>query len=273
MIPINPHPLVKSSVVYLDPTLARSLYDANLENQRRVSRANLKKVEDSIKAGLFALNGESIIQSASGRLLNGQHRVLAVINTGIGIWTVLVTNVPDEYFHTIDCGKARSFADVCEISGDTDARNVSTTVARLAEYYTDTRSVGAMQAIPHARLHQVKEMCGDLSASIYAVSAAGNVMGRSRTAWMYHIVSVHSKERADQFFHALATGEALSSTSPVYLLRERMLRDKGSKAKLPNREALALLVKAWNAFLEDRTLKVLRWTDGEPFPELRTKKP
>jgi len=273
MHPINPHPLVKASVVYLDPTLARQLYDGNAENQRRVSSSNLRKVEESIKSGLFALNGESIIQSVSGKLLNGQHRVLAVLNTGIGIWTVLVLNVPDEYFHTIDSGKSRSFSDVCQISGDSDARNVSTTILRLAEYYTDSRSVGTMQAIPHARLQQVKEMCGDVTASISAVVASSNVMSRSRTAWLYHVVSTQSKARADEFFGALANGESLSSISPVYHLRERMLREKGAKAKLQNREALALLIKAWNVFIEERPLKTLRWTDGEPFPELRIKKP
>jgi len=272
MNPINPHPQVKSSIVFLDPKLARQLYDANATNQRSVSNANLKKVEESIRTGLFVLNGESIIQSVAGRLLNGQHRVLGVLNTGIGIWTVLVLNVPDEYFHTIDSGKARSFANVCQINGDVDALALSSTIQRLAEYYSDETSVGISQPISHARLFQVKEMCPNAGDSVRAVGPAARVISKSRTAWLHHVIWMHSPERVSEFFDALASGNSLASTSPAFLLRERMLRDRGSKAKLKTREALALLIKAWNVFIEDVPLRALRWSDGEPFPKLKIKK-
>lgn len=272
MNPANPHPLVKSSIVFLDPQLARQLYAGNTENQRRVSKANLAKVEQSIRTGLFVLNGESIIQSISGKLLNGQHRVLGVINTGIGIWTVLVLNVPDEYFHTIDCGKARSFADVCQISGDPESITLSSCIQRLAEYFTDESTVGVAQPIPHARLFQVREMCPGLIDSVRAVGPAQKVIAKSRTAWLHYAAHAKFPAEANRFFESLGSGVGLRSDSAVWMLRERMLKDRASKAKLSTREAIALLIKAWNAYLDDVPLKVLRWSDGEPFPRVKLAK-
>lgn len=60
----------------------------------------------------------------------------------------------------------------------------------------------------------------------------------------------------------------LPSNSPIYLFRARMIADKQSKAKLPTREVLALLIKTWNAYITRQSLKQLKWTTEEPFPTL-----
>jgi hypothetical protein len=53
------------------------------------------------------------------------------------------------------------------------------------------------------------------------------------------------------------------------VLRKKLIEDKMSKARLPQREILALIFKAWNAYRLDKKIKVLRWNkEIEKFPNL-----
>jgi hypothetical protein len=87
-----------------------------------------------ILRGNWILNGETIIIGKSGRIMNGQHRLVGLIladylqtknpkeypnlKSPVGIETIVVTGVEesDEVFVTIDNGLARSLADVIYLS-------------------------------------------------------------------------------------------------------------------------------------------------------------
>lgn len=243
---------------------------ANVENQRAVSRRNLTKISECIRDGKFVLNGESIIISETGRLMNGQHRILAVINTGIGIWSVVVEGIPDAYFATIDSGKSRSFGDVLHIAGAENTTVLAATVQRLAEYLKDERGVGTAMPISHSELMQTRDICRGLDEHCRACGTAGlkRVVAPSRIAWLHYLVHKECCDLVGDFFDKLASGELLNKTSPILALRNRLILDKTSKTHLSTREVMALLVKAWNAHISKKPLSVLRWSVDEDFPEL-----
>jgi hypothetical protein len=262
-----PHPGITARIVFLSPALARNLIDSNSENQRNVSRINLDKVSGSIRNGSFALNGESMIVSDTGRMLDGQHRALAVMNTGIGVWTVLVEGVPDEHFATINSGKSRSYTNVLQIAGEGAATHLSSTVQRLAEYLSDPKSIGTGTAFSHADLERVRSMEPTLSESCSAASR-NKLLSASRGAWLYHLAHRVNPSFTDSFFDSLSTGEMLRSDSPIYRLRERIIVSRETRRIIQLRECMALLIKAWNCTVERKAVKVLRWTDAEQFPVL-----
>ncbi len=59
----------------------------------------------------------------------------------------------------------------------------------------------------------------------------------------------------------------LADDSPIYWLRKRLEANRIAKAKLPRREIIALIVKAWNAYAGGFQVKILRWSAAENFPE------
>lgn len=65
----------------------------------------------------------------------------------------------------------------------------------------------------------------------------------------------------------IVTGSNLAQGSPVYLLRERLVRNATDKAKLGREYMLALAIKAWNATRSGRTLRALKFTDGNDIKE------
>lgn len=50
-------------------------------------------------------------------------------------------------------------------------------------------------------------------------------------------------------------------------LRDRIINNLSSKSKLPAEELLALYIKAWTAFRDDRPMFALRWRTSGNNPE------
>lgn len=109
-------------------------------------------------------------------------------------------------------------------------------------------------------------------AIIYCRKKLTACLASSIASFLHYKGSRNHPEKADTFFERLETGADLSSDSPIYLLRERMIRNRRDKAKLPTWVIMALSIKAWNAFAMDRPMKHLRFsTEGntvETFPEI-----
>src|SRR4051812_22224130 len=110
--PINKYPKVRASIAFITPARAQEFLGNNSERQRKINKSNLTKLVAEMSHGRFQLNGEALIVGAGGKVLNGQHRLLACINAKAGFWTVLVEGVDDELFYSIDVGKSRNLRDV-----------------------------------------------------------------------------------------------------------------------------------------------------------------
>ena len=55
------------------------------DHNRRLSPVRIRKFADEMQNGMWVYNGESIIVSESGRLLDGQHRLHAIVDSGAEI--------------------------------------------------------------------------------------------------------------------------------------------------------------------------------------------
>ena len=75
------------------------------QKNRKVDDNLVDRYAHQMKKGLWDVNGEGIIIAESGRLLNGQHRLHAVIKSGKTIQSVVIYGVEEEAFKTIDTGK------------------------------------------------------------------------------------------------------------------------------------------------------------------------
>jgi len=107
-------------VITITPQLAQYIID-NIEEKNR-KRAG-RKVEEYVK-GMTAgweLTGQPIIFSRCGRLLDGGHRLTAVIKSGKKIRTMAVFGVHYEAFSFLDIGRKRTPANTLEVMGVTYA--------------------------------------------------------------------------------------------------------------------------------------------------------
>lgn len=69
------------------------------------------------------------------------------------------------------------------------------------------------------------------------------------------------------FIYKLRTGLFSDSNDPIYHLRERMLRSKGTaeatNEKKRNIAMIHITVKAWNAHVKGRKIPLLRYSEGQ----------
>jgi len=74
-------------------------------------------------------------------------------------------------------------------------------------------------------------------------------------------------EKIEAWRKGLMTGDSLSTYDPRLQLRNRFVRNHRNMSGAKNRNLVyATIVKAWNAWAEDRSLAILRWTPAERLP-------
>ena len=92
--------------------------DGREQGNRPLRTSCIERYADIIKRGQWELNGETIKFDTSGTLLDGQHRLSAVILAGMPIKSYVIRDLPRKVFDTLDTGKGRTGADVLSLRGE-----------------------------------------------------------------------------------------------------------------------------------------------------------
>jgi hypothetical protein len=120
---------MRTEIMVVTPELAAEWLHRN-GNNRPFSQARGRLFERELKTGQAKLTHQGIALDTTGAVQDGQHRLQAIVNTGIP-WEMAVTfDAPVENFNVIDRGGGRSLADLMAIRGYRDKNSVA--VATLA---------------------------------------------------------------------------------------------------------------------------------------------
>jgi hypothetical protein len=107
------------TVETIDPERAERYLAANRGN-RNIVQAHVAALARDIRNGQWMFNAQPICFSRSGRLLNGQHRLSAVLEAGQPIEVLVMRGLPEEAFPTYDkqAKKAPALDEMFEDFGD-----------------------------------------------------------------------------------------------------------------------------------------------------------
>ena len=103
-------------LITITPEMAEKMLEKNIAN-RKVNQANVNRIAADMTTGNYKVNGETIKISSTGEIIDGQHRLLACVKSGMSFDTYIVYNVEREAVGTIDMGKGRSVADSLNVMG------------------------------------------------------------------------------------------------------------------------------------------------------------
>lgn len=105
-----------TKVEIITPAKAKEYLGRNSQNYRKIDMTKVRMFSEEMKAGRWQLNGESLRFSKSGVLLDGQHRLSAIIKANVPVETAVVYDVDDDV--TIyDVGTARSQGQILAANG------------------------------------------------------------------------------------------------------------------------------------------------------------
>lgn len=259
-------PGMKAKVMDLTPELAASYLETNTNNRKiRVSRvATLARV---IARNEWVENGEAIKFDTDGYLLDGQHRLEAIIMAAKEIRTLVVTGLHPQSQVSMDQGAGRTFADTLTWLGESNTTDLASTIRVLKHFY----SIGRVTTQNHSASYTKEELLQfleDHPGIRDALSPPESKMNRSLltpsvSASIYYILSDIDTDNADDFFYKLGSGDGLVKGDPIfalrYVLEQNLLRRHG---KINTQHRSALTFKAWNAYCRGEEVQTIKWRAG-----------
>ena len=255
----------------MTPTKAMGMLEKN-SNNRSSRQALVEQYASDMRNGLWnAENGETIKVDSDGGLLDGQHRLMAVVESGVTVKMVVVTGLSPSGRETIDTGLSRTAGDILYLAGHTSDSTILATAAKYLCVLEERGIANITIYRPSKRSILAKFLDNseglNKSLSMIKTLEAKKVMGLGMATFFHYVFSQIDEHKADLFFHGLGIGTGLISTSPIYRLREKFLLSRvQKKLRLTNVDQVAFTIKAWNAYLFNRPVSVLRWKRSEGVP-------
>tara|TARA_R110002051_G_scaffold294539_1_gene360020 strand:+ start:696 stop:1520 length:825 start_codon:yes stop_codon:yes gene_type:complete len=249
------------------PTQARTILAKGGPN-RKLNERLVSDYAAAMKDRKWIMNGETIKISRAGKLLDGQHRLNAVIESGKTVTMLTVRGLLPTTQATIDDGMKRHLHHILQINGEKHATTLAFSLSLLKRWETQQlhtiRSRGEHRRPRRDQcVHMLKKHPGirDFVAHKFTFQFRNTLASGGLFAFAWYVCDQSHPDTAALFFEQLATGVAMSDTDPVYHLRERFLRSKLSvdpRLSLDALSKLTLLARAWNATVDGKVIKHLK---------------
>lgn len=257
---------MKVTIENVTPATAEQWLARNTRNRPiRLSHVNFLSAE--MTAGRWKVNGDTICFSKDA-LIDGQHRLHAVIASGKSITTVVVRGTEQGAFDTKDVGSKRSAGDVLSVLGYDYATAIAAALPLVDQYMTGQPIAGVRYA--NSQIKDLMAKYPDIRDSVARCASSRRLISGSILSSCHYLFAMKDREAADRFVDELIKGVGLEAGDPVYSLRERLMQNMMGKAKMQRRYIMAITIKAWNARRRGATITRLSWSESrnraEPFP-------
>lgn len=244
---------IVAEVVSITPAEATAWLRAN-EHNRPVRKNHVIFLANQIKSGLWQINGQAIVIADNEQVLDGQHRLLAIIEAGQPIKTLVVYGITPEAFSTIDTGAVRSSADALYLHFNDHGIGIVKAVATAVPWVKQLER-GALRSGGSSKIsnHEVIVYAQDHPSLFQRAERLQSYPKDNRplslgvgTA-LYEYFARKDEEKADKFFQDLYTGESLERTDVEWILRQAFQQDaQRITSKLPISIKVRMTIKAWN---------------------------
>lgn len=254
----HPRQQLDPQVVTVTPETARRWLEHNTRN-RRVDQTNVDMFVRLIRNGRWALTNDAIAFADDGTLLNGQHRLTAIVEAGSSCQVLVIRGMPaDDQVH-MDTGKKRSAGDHLAILGMRNYSNLAA-ISRVALLWQ-------RDALVHESNHKVSpdeitQFIFDnpdlVAAAEYAVHIRTHLETPVSVAgcavWLLRHVDAQD---ADLFMDAWSSGAGLNEGSPILALTQRLREVRRNRRRVSRAEHLALILRAWNLWRDGKSVASL----------------
>jgi hypothetical protein len=240
---------------------------SNVSN-RKIDSRRLKVYARDMRAGRWLQNGEPIIFSDS-RLLSGQHRLEALILANVTLDFLVVRGVSQDAFLTLDSGKPRYLCDLLDTRGLKNTKVVAAAIMALLKLRSGNFWKDGWEQ-PCMLLDQVEPELFQLAEAVSLLVGKKKLKMLAPLGWVAAMLHMATSQGCHRefliFLDGLETG--VCGEGVLHLLRERLVANLASKARIKKEILVSLIIKGWNAHYLGLPLKVLKFVEGEAWPEL-----
>lgn len=238
----------------IPPIVAADILANRNTGNRKIAPAKLAQTCDDIRSGRFLVNGESVIFSRDGELLDGQHRLSGCVETGISIISLVAFGIHPEAKKTIDTGKGRTVGDIAQLGGIADGNNV-TTIARImiayergnGQFLTRTTDISVGEILDyincHPNIHDLNRWASRFQSGL------ASIMPRTILAAARMICEPVMGPGIVEYLEQVGSGESIKANDPAFSVRRRLFGARKSRGA-----SLEAVLRGAVAFNEGRTL-------------------
>lgn len=256
-------------------TLVRMMRDANEIRNRTVSIPNVDRYARDMTNHKWLFTGDPIRIDKNGFVRDGQHRLLAIVRSGIPQYMTVMHNIDPDLQMVLDIGRARSPRDQLRIRGIANYANAASGASLWLRWKAGRILDSSFQP-------SVVEVT-DVAAHDPSIQEACQTMMRVRQYLKYApaaaLVAAYIEaskidvDFRDEFFKKLGTGTGITEGDPVGVLRNMLGRysPQSPPVRFGQRGLFWMIVHTWNKSRKNETLKTIRipWQlTSKTFPEM-----
>ncbi|WP_234440540.1 hypothetical protein [Streptomyces rimosus] len=266
--------MIKAKIETVTPERAQKWLSENNRGNRQLSTGHVASLARALERNEWRVHHQGIAFTTEGRLLDGQHRLAAIVQARKSAEIMVARGVDPATFSVMDTGKRRTARDLLHLEGEKRAQQLAAALRGLFLYRRAPKAgwLGPSASLSHDQLRNLlNENPGIRSALEKGFSLNREVrLSITAAAVGWHVTSTDRPDiNQDDWYEGLATGANLKRNDPRLVLRNTMFalrQGRSSRKRDDSREHLAYYLKAWNAWAEGRSIKLLRRNAGEALP-------
>lgn len=269
------NPPLRSVVVHVGPDAAEQLLALSNEQNRPLSANHVRRLGSSFVDEDYALTGDTIKFSKSGRMLDGQHRMRSCVNRKRAILTHMVFGLDEDVFDVIDQGKKRTAADILALAGVEQYALVAAAVAWVVRLQSAGTGAATMDGGAELSPRQIRRLATGEMARITDHAAHAILISKafkhppSMIAAILYLIGKRKKALAEEFVQEWVNGAKIGRNEAFNVLSQRLLAVAHQSGGHINRMVRAAFVvqtfNHWNAG-EVPSPRSLSWRKGQKFP-------
>jgi hypothetical protein len=272
-----------TKMVLITPESAKELLKLNVSN-RPLNQVTVDWYAKQMTNGQWTISGQTISISDKNTLIDGQHRLAALVKSGKEITFNVAYNVPFQSFVNYDSVRSRGLCDVFAIENILNYKSISAIISKYNAlilghisylgFGNSNQSGGVKKKIKFTNIealdlynskkelfqeiHHVADRCYG-RIKLFPVSQIG--------AFMYYLIvdKKHNKEKVFSFFTQLFFNENVENKS-IYNLREKLINGSIGQFVMVSKLKYIYLVKCWNAFVVGKEIKIYTFNDSDVLP-------
>lgn len=241
----------------ITPDLAKSMLEKNTCNRPLRDRHVLNLASDMLAGRWRENTAETIKLTKAGTLIDGQHRLNAVIKAKKSIRFLVAYNLNADVMDVIDSGVKRTASDVLSMKG---VKNYSLCASIIRSFMSDYIGQSSLQCAVTNRMIEEEYFkdtvfWDNVSTKAYKWQSKFKALTGSFFGYCYAYVLKNSNNtvKAAQFFDGLSTGKECHEI--VIDLRNKLINNQLSDRKLTNQGKIDLIRMYWNGYLKNRKHK------------------
>lgn len=239
-----------AEVITISPKDATEWLRCNRSN-RPIRKKHIEFLANEINSGNWQVNGQPIVIADDEQVLDGQHRLFAIIEAGKAIQSLVVYGITPAAFRTIDTGAVRTGADALFLHFQGIGSNTIKAVATATQWchrleqgsVFHNEKFSNSDVIEYVKAHPSLIQCAETLQS-YPKDTRPLSIGCGTA--LYEMFARKHEKNASNFMKRFYTGEDLLRSDAEYVLRNAFIRDAQRISKYPSGIRVRMVIKGWN---------------------------